>query len=44
MTERILVLFFGTGVEQCIFRGMQKCFAQIYPCFSHITYKQHVLM
>ena len=32
------------GVRECIILGMQKIFAQIWSCFSPITYKQHALM
>jgi len=32
------------GVRECIFLGMQKIFAQIWSCFSQITYKQQALM
>jgi len=32
------------GVRECIFLGIQIIFAQIWSCFSQITYKQQVLM
>jgi len=32
------------GVRECIFLGKQKSFAQIWSCFSQITYKRQVLI
>ena len=36
-TACTLVIFYIIGVRECTFLGMQKIFARIWSCFSHIT-------